>query len=91
MEAHGSGILKEIKYSMENLAFAAMTKNDIVEELTCVNARLTDTVRILQGDNAKLITMLGLCKPTNVGGVGDENRLGPGRVLLVAWLQGFLG
>ena len=68
-----------------------MKKNDIVEELTRANTCLTDTVRILRGDDAKLISMLGLRQPTNAGAGGDEKRLGPGRVLLVAWIQGLLG
>ena len=37
-----------------------------------VNACLTDTVHNLQGDNYKLINMLGLCKPTNTGTFGDD-------------------
>ena len=72
MEGRGSVILDYIKYSMENIAFAAMINNDTVEELACANARLTDTVQISQGDNYKYITMLGLCKPTNARDVCDN-------------------
>ena len=72
MEARGYIISEEIKDAIENLAFAEMTNNDIVEELTHDNARLTDTVLSLQGDNFKLVTIFVLCKPTNLGGVGYD-------------------
>ena len=57
---------------MDNLVFAAMINNDIVEELACANARLTDTVQISQGDSSKLITMLGLFKPTKARAIGEN-------------------
>ena len=87
MEAHRFGISEEIRDAMQNLAFAKMTKNDIVEELNRTNARLTETVQILQGDNDKLITMLGLCHTTNAGSVVDEK---PDWFLEgYCWLHGF--
>ena len=72
MEACVYGILEEIKDARDNLALLAMTKNDIMEELTRVNDCLTDTVHNLQGENSKLINMLGLCKPTSTGTFGDD-------------------
>ena len=72
MEARGYVVSEEIRNAMENIAFGAMTKNNIVEELTHANARITDTVHSLQGDNTKLITMMGLCQPTNAGTGGDD-------------------
>ncbi|KAL7480207.1 hypothetical protein ACHAW6_011041 [Cyclotella cf. meneghiniana] len=45
--------------SLDNLANAAVQKNDTVERLVLANKLLMDTVAKLQGDNAKLLADLG--------------------------------
>ena len=44
--------------SLDNLANAAVQKNDTVEKLVVANKQLTDTITKLQEDNAKLLHII---------------------------------
>ena len=61
--------------SLDNLANAAVTKNDTVERLVLANKKLSDSVDKLTTDNAKLISIvaqMSLCRPT-----GTQNTAEP--------------
>ena len=58
--------------SLDNLANAAVTKNDTVERLVLVNKKLSDSVDKLTADLIGIVAQMSLCRPT-----GTQNTAQP--------------